>query len=314
MTMSKTYQFLVPLEPQADRQPKSDTNIWVKAYSKQKVAENDKTTFSYKITNRRKTSSLSVSYKAVLNDAENLLNTIKRSKQEDEIASAAINLEKRLLYNNADNRFKPAKDIEALLFNHENLHQFLKEHETVAGDFTKNNWLNTPGPIYTTQSVYLATGHMVASSNIALTKQSQQIVFKQPLTKKEGEQTLLAIELDDFAVYHFDGNIHWNKANIMDWWDKSEDRILQIIESYKQELYLPQRASHQTQEDYQRPIPENFKYWLDFYQFGMKHYLEWYIQKQENETVTLPDLMFDWTIKEKLDKILYLKFLTKNND
>ena len=314
MTMPKTYHPLVPLESQVDRQLQSDTNIWVQAYTKQKMTETDKGAYSYKITTRKKNGTLSVSYKASENDADILLHTTTRSKLEDEVAIVASNANKALLQNKSDNRFRPTKDIEVLLFNHENLHQYLKEYETTAGDFTKNNWLNTPGPIYTTQSVQLATGHVIASANIALTKHSQQIVFKQPLNKKEGEQTLLAIELDDFEGYHFDGNIHWNKANIINWWDKSEDIILEIIEAYKQELYLPQKASQLNQEDYQRPTPENFKYWLDFYQFGMKHYLEWYIQKLDNEQVTLPDLMFDWTIKEKIDKILYLKFLTKNND
>jgi hypothetical protein len=124
--------------------------------------------------------------------------------------------------------------------------------------------------------------------------------------------------VDPFGAYYFDGNQHWNKENILDWWGKSEERVNYIIERYADELNLPTHP-HITSwriggEVFtgqlfgpSRPIPENYKYWLDFYQLQMKGYLEWYIYKLYDQTVYLPPFNFDWTRKENLDKLFYSK-------
>jgi hypothetical protein len=51
------------------------------------------------------------------------------------------------------------------------------------------------------------------------------------------------------------------------------------------------------------PIPENYKSWLDFYENGMKEYLEWYIHKLSSKQRWLNNHTFDWTQKEELDAI-----------
>lgn len=173
------------------------------------------------------------------------------------------------------------------------------------GHFANNHWLNTPGPIYTTQSNNnMTAGTLLATSNIASDNTDAQIIFKQPFTQKEVDAILLAAILNDGEGYYADGNKYWNKTNIINWWAKSEERIQCITEAYKTELFalINNKCAHN--EPKQRPVPENYKRWLDFYRYEMKQYLQWYIYQLENIFVELPELRLDWSLIEKLDAIL----------
>lgn len=182
------------------------------------------------------------------------------------------------------------------------------------GGFKEINWLNTPGPIYTTCTDNCGTGQIEAPSNVGGDEDYREIIFKQPFSKQELKETLSAAACDLFGSYYFDGNQNWNLEKIISWWDRSEDRINYIIERYKAELGLPDKP-HITHWKIgekivtgrlygpPRPIPENYKYWLDFYQFEMKDYLEWYIFKLHGQKIILPTLDFDWARKQEFDEL-----------
>lgn len=86
-----------------------------------------------------------------------------------------------------------------------------------------------------------------------------------------------------------------------------------ITDRYEEELALPDHQPHATswkigEKIYTgqlfgpiRPVPENYKSWLDFYQNGMKGYLEWYIFQIHQKQYTLPSFEYDWQRKQALD-------------
>src|SRR5687767_8487457 len=132
--------------------------------------------------------------------------------------------------------------------------------------------------------------------------------FKQPFTRDELKETLVAACMDPLDAYFFDGNENWTKELIIQWWSKSEERVAAILALYDREINLPQvevpdEPSEETIEAIE-PIPDNYKNWLDFYQNGMKEYLEWYIFKLCGQQMELSDINFDWSKKEKFDKLL----------
>ncbi len=307
MSLPKTIQLLVPLESKNDKHQQGIRPMWVQSYSKKEANNRDAAALNFKLYNQKNIGTLSVTYKS---SAGNEMQTICSGKPQPEAAS---HLGNRVLQD--ENRFacKPDAFAEQLLFTKESHINFVKEHTLELSDFKNIDWLNTPGPLYTTNKAIYGSGYVISPYNIANNQMKDQIVFKQPLSKKEADKTLLAIELDDFVGYYFDGNACWNKENIIKWWDKSDERIAAILELYKQELYLPNK-SNDVDEDFKRPTPENFKYWLDFYESGMKKYLEWYVYHLEGITIQLPKLSVDWTLKHKLDKILYLQFISKINE
>ena len=57
------------------------------------------------------------------------------------------------------------------------------------------------------------------------------------------------------------------------WWQKSNERVNYILDRYHDELNLPVILDRPFYGPRER-IPENYKSWLDFYQKGMKAYLE----------------------------------------
>ena len=196
-------------------------------------------------------------------------------------------------------------------------------HLNQHGDFSNINWLNTPGPIYTTTTDNCGTGQTEAVNNVSGDKDYCEIIFKQPVNFKELEETISAAICDPFGSYYFDGNQNWNFENIITWYNQSEDRINYIVDRYREELRLPLHQPHIcswkigneifTGQLYGPPksVPENYKSWLDFYQFGLKNYLEWYVYQLESRKVNLPSLNYDWTIKDELDSYLKRNFLSK---
>lgn len=207
-------------------------------------------------------------------------------------------------------------------FNQVQLRFTFTEHLNKGGDFSNVNWLNTPGPIYTTHTDNCGTGQVEAINNVGGDEDYHEAIFKQPANTTELDQTIRAAVCDPFGSYYFDGNLNWNPDNTLEWWDKSNERIDYIIALYKAELELPEKPHISswkignkvfTGQLYgpSRPIPENYKSWLDFYQHGLKNYLEWYINKLFNKTINFQSLKYDWSKRKELDNLFDLKLLTK---
>ncbi|SFM85365.1 hypothetical protein SAMN05428949_1048 [Chitinophaga sp. YR627] len=214
----------------------------------------------------------------------------------------------------------PSPEIENVLFKPvidlNELSAFTGHEDAFArGGFQEIHWLNTPGPIYTTFTDNCGTGQPEAIHNVGGDEDYREIIFKQPVTKEELIATTIAGLIDPFSAYFIDGSQHWNKDNIFEWWSKSKERIQYIIDRYDDELNLPEEP-HISKWDFggeiryyhlfgpSKPIPENYKYWLDYYQYDMKNYLEWYLFKLHAKAYMLPSLEFDWSRKEALDKVL----------
>lgn len=201
----------------------------------------------------------------------------------------------------------PSPDIKRILFNgpidKTLLKEFLIETNSNQGHFNEIHWLNTPGPIYTTQTDNCGTGQAEAVNNVSGDIDYREIIFKQPFTREELKETLVAAYTDTFDAYFYDGNENWTKELIINWWSKSDVRIAYILELYDRELNLPEVPDELSFGDIE-PIPENYKNWLDFYQNGMKEYLEWYIFKLSGEQMELNDIRLDWSGKERFDKLL----------
>ncbi|OOQ61740.1 hypothetical protein [Mucilaginibacter pedocola] len=202
----------------------------------------------------------------------------------------------------------PNEDIQAILFkpivNIQELIDFADGWGLNAdGDFKEIDWLNTPGPIYTTFTDNCGTGQVEAMNNVGADEGYHEVIFKQPMNDYELKETLVAAFVDPFGAYYFDGSRHWNINLIIEWWEKSDERLKYILERYLDELNLPKILNRPLYGP-RSPIPENYKNWLDFYQNGMKEYLEWYIFKLSKQELVLKNLDFDWTRKKELDEIL----------
>ncbi|WP_146217682.1 hypothetical protein [Chitinophaga sp. S165] len=213
----------------------------------------------------------------------------------------------------------PSADIEEILFKPSidlmALRDFIgEEGDFGSGCFQDIHWLNTPGPIYTTCTDNCGTGQIEAINNVGGDEDYREVIFKQPFTKEELKATAIAGMVDAFGSYYIDGSQYWNEDNVLEWWNKSKERVDYIIDRYNEELNLPEIPHISTWEiggksftgrlyGPVRPVPENYKYWLDFYQQSMKSYLEWYVCKLHGTDIVLPPFIFDWSRKERLDKV-----------
>jgi hypothetical protein len=205
----------------------------------------------------------------------------------------------------------PNKEIEKILFeptiDTKEFIELMGELEFVNyGDFKEVNWLNTPGPVYTTYTDNCGTGQVEAMNNVGGDEDYHEVIFKQPFDKRELVETLTAAAVDPFGAYYFDGNQNWTTSLIIEWWQKSNERVNYILDRYHDELNLP-AILYRPLYGPRKPIPENYKNWLEFYRKGMKEYLEWYILKLSNQGIILNTFSFDWTRKNKLDAVLESK-------
>jgi hypothetical protein len=303
------YSLLVPLSNNNETHATSENALWMQSFTKQQPKTTEAPTLHYKLYHQRGLGTLSVTFKATNNNEAEI---VVAAPTQVTVDPTANNIFSKARVLDEGNRYTnlPNDNITLLWYVANALPKHAEDNILIDSDFTHIDWLNTPGPLYTSNKNIYGSGNIISQYNIACNEQKNQVIFKQPFTKKESDKTLLALELDDYEGYYFDGNCRWNKENIIAWWDKSEERIAAILELYKQELYKPQKANN-VDEDFKRPTPENYKYWLDFYECGMKKYLEWYIFQLENIHISLPEISVDWLIKEKLDKIFFLKFLSK---
>ena len=299
MLTTNNYYSFIPIEIPIDYVSSLQTR---KNVSKKPLFSN--TSFCKRISETSNFRNFSISYKV-----ENKITSSTTEPAKRKIKEFAF--QQRAFYNLNQLRNKPTDITESFLFEKNSDEGAILQENFSVGDFKNIHWLNTPGPIYSTQNNNNDNVcKLLAPTNIASAENNAQIIFKQPFTQKEADLILLAIAVNDGDGFYVDGNKNWNKTNIIDWWAKSEERINYIIEAYKNELFIPISSYSVAKIPKQRPTPENYKFWLDFYRYDIKQYLEWYIYKIENTVIELPELRFDWCLKEKLDKFLSTKFLS----
>jgi hypothetical protein len=83
----------------------------------------------------------------------------------------------------------PNKDVEKILFeptiNKEEMIVLTGHFEFVNyGGFKEVNWLNTPGPIYTTYTDNCGTGQVEAMNNVGGDENYHEVIFKQPSDRR----------------------------------------------------------------------------------------------------------------------------------
>jgi hypothetical protein len=175
-------------------------------------------------------------------------------------------------------------------------------------------WLNTPGPIYTTQTDNCGTGQPEAPNNVGGDENYYEFIFKQPFNEKELLEVKSSAEVDPLSGYYIDGNKYWTKEKIIEWWEKIESVIDYMVNRYEKELQLPSNP-HNRLYDFGKgleeahfygpiePLPKNYKAALDFYQYEIKNYLEWYMKLNNGKTIELRKVEYNWSKKIKLDNM-----------
>ena len=176
-------------------------------------------------------------------------------------------------------------------------------------------WLNTPGPIYTTQTDNCGTGQPEAMGNVGGDENYYEFIFKQPYNETELSEIKSAADIDPFGGYYIDGNEYWTNEKIVEWWEKGESIIDNMVDRYDKELKLSSNP-HNSLWDFGKgikeihllgpiePLPENYKSALDFYQFDLKDYLEWYMKTNNGLSIKLDNNNYNWDRKMKLDEKL----------
>jgi len=165
-------------------------------------------------------------------------------------------------------------------------------------------WLNTPGPFYTSITDSCGFGLIEAPLNVAGDESWSEFVFRQPNNHLEVEQTINAAATEVYYGYYIDGNNYWTVDLILEWWNKTESRIIYLLERYSTELSRKINPGFGPQ----KLVPQNFKACIDFYQFGLQSYLEWYIFVLHNKKVDLPTIKCDWSKRRSVDKEFKTKF------
>jgi len=185
-------------------------------------------------------------------------------------------------------------------------------------------WLNTPGPIYTTQTDNCGTGQPEAMNNVGGDENYYEFIFKQPYNETELLEIKSAAHSEPFGAYYIDGNEYWTNEKIVKWWNKIESIIDYMVDRYDEELKLPANP-HNSLWDFgngieemhffgpMEPLPENYKSALDFYRFELKDYLEWYMKTNNGLSIKLDDINYNWGRKMKLDEKLK-NFTPKRRD
>lgn len=103
---------------------------------------------------------------------------------------------------------------------------------TFRDNWSDNRWLNTPGTIYCGQTDNCGTGHPEASYNICEDAHGYEIIFRQPVNQHELLEVIQAAACDPFGGYGCDGNRHWNREALREWWAR-HDELKQEIKRMK---------------------------------------------------------------------------------
>ena len=91
-------------------------------------------------------------------------------------------------------------------------------------DWENQHWMNTPGTIYCARTDDGRTGMLEAPHNMRYCEASREVIYRQPLDYAELTQVINAAAYDGFGGYGADGDEHWNRELLRDWWAQ-RDRL-----------------------------------------------------------------------------------------
>lgn len=135
------------------------------------------------------------------------------------------------------------------------------------GSWARRRRLNIPGPLYCADVDNSGPGPAEAPNNVLIDEQGYPFVFRQPVNLFELRQVLLAAENDPFMNYGADGDQHWNRSSICDWWKQHRDF---------EALASAQRDEHLTSGHIVPWYLMALDRWRDYLQDGAEFYLRIY--------------------------------------
>ena len=91
-------------------------------------------------------------------------------------------------------------------------------------NWENRNWMNTPGTIYCADTDNCGTGMLEATANVRYCADSYEVIYRQPLDHSELIQVISAAKCETFGGYGADGDLHWNRELLRDWW-ANRDRL-----------------------------------------------------------------------------------------
>ena len=97
------------------------------------------------------------------------------------------------------------------------------------GEWIERHPCNIPGPIYVGVDDECGCGPIAAPMNVMMLDQpSGEFVFRQPNSEEELDHVLRAAEMNPLRSYAIDGNSHWTRETVTEWWRraKAEQRSL----------------------------------------------------------------------------------------
>jgi hypothetical protein len=136
------------------------------------------------------------------------------------------------------------------------------------GDWSDKHWMNMPGPIYCGETDNCGTGPLSAPNNVHVDAEGHEFIFRQPTNLYEIRQVLLAAEVDLFAGYGADGNLHWTYEEIKEWWGRKRELESEITKLYEEQIALNDRKDYAYFAGLSR--------WRDFIEDGVGTYLRVY--------------------------------------
>ena len=95
--------------------------------------------------------------------------------------------------------------------------------ERFAGRWDERHWMNTPGPLYCSETDNSGAGPLAAPNSVLVDNDGFEAIFRQPVNHHELRQVLRAAECDVFSAYAADGDSHWTLAAIRAWWAGSRE-------------------------------------------------------------------------------------------
>jgi hypothetical protein len=140
--------------------------------------------------------------------------------------------------------------------------------------FNERYLLCTPGPIYCASTDNCGGGPYIAPNNVALTKDSYEIVFRQPSNKFELNQLLEAAEGEPFDGYRFDGNRYWTRELVDGWLSQRSiivDSIIELLMISKKSSELNKYFYIDVYSRWIRFIENDLDAYLEEYKAGLAH-------------------------------------------
>jgi hypothetical protein len=96
------------------------------------------------------------------------------------------------------------------------------------GNWDQRGQLNIPGPLYCADVDNSGPGPAEAPNNVFIDNRGFPFIFRQPTNAFGLRQVMLAADNDPFSAYSADGDQHWNRSEIREWWGQRHDLEAQI--------------------------------------------------------------------------------------